>query len=132
MIFNICYKNRGTVLLSVDVYIKSEEFFNESEEFFNDKKKWRVDLNTKIIGTGITRFVFETIKDDTSLRILQNKLLPLEELRGWLHNSREFNYNSYTTLEEASKRKSLVIKTVREKLNEFCDSLGKDLYINED
>lgn len=61
MIFNICYKNRGNVLLTVDVYMKSEEFFN-------DEKKWRVELNTKIIGTGITRYVFETIKDYFSLR----------------------------------------------------------------
>lgn len=124
MIFNICYKDRENVLLSVDVYMKSEEFFN-------DEKKWRVVLNTKIIGTGITRFVFESIKDDTSLRILQNKLLPLEELRGWLNTS-EFNYNLYTTLEEASKRKTLLIKGVREKLNEFCDFFGEDLFINED
>lgn len=125
MIFNICYKNRGNVLLTVDVYMKSEEFFN-------DEKKWRVELNTKIIGTGITRFVFETIKDNTSLRILQNKLLPLEDLRGWLHTSSEFNYNLYTTWEEASKRNLLVIKTVKEKLNEFCNFFGEDLYINED
>lgn len=125
MIFNICYKNRGNVLLSVEIYIKPEEFFN-------DEKKWRVELKTNIIGTGITRYVFETIKDETSLRILQNKLLPLEELRGWLHNSRDFNYNLYTTFEEASKRNTSVIKAVREKLNEFCDFFGEDLYINED
>lgn len=124
MIFNICYKNRGNVLLTVDVYMKSEEFFN-------DEKKWRVELNTKIIGTGITRYVFETIKDETSLRILQNKLLPLEELRSWLHTS-EFNYNLYTTWEEASIRNTSVIKAVREKLNEFCDFFGEDLFINED
>lgn len=126
MIFNICYKNRGNVLLSVEVYIKPEEFY------FHAKKKWRVELKTKIIGTGITRYVFDTIKDDTSLRILQNKLLPLEELRGWLHTSTDFNYNLYTTFEEASKRNTLVIKYVREKLNEFCDFFGEDLYINED
>lgn len=125
MIFNICYKNRGNVLLSVEVYMKSEEFFN-------NEKKWRVELKTKIIGTGITRFVFETIKDETSLRILQNKLLPLEDLRGWLHTSTDFNYNLYTTFEEASKRNTLVIKAVREKLNEFCDFFGEDLFINED
>lgn len=125
MIFNICYKDRGNVLLTVDVYIRSEEFFN-------DEKKWRVELNTKIVSTGITRFVFETIKDDTSLRILQNKLLPLEGLRGWLHTSYEFNNNLYTTWEEASKRNLLVIKAVREKLNEFCNFFGEDLYINED
>lgn len=125
MIFNICYKNRGNVLLTVDVYLKSEEFFN-------DEKKWRVELNAKIIGTGITRYVYETIKDDSSLRKLQNKLLLLEDLRGWLHTSTEFNYNLYTTWEEASKRNTLVIKAVREKLNEFCNFFGKDLYINED
>lgn len=125
MIFNICYKNRGNVLLTVDVYMKSEEFFN-------DEKKWRVELNTKIIGRGITKYVFETIKDNTSLIILQNKLLPLEDLRGWLHTSSEFNYNLYTTWEEASKRNLLVIKAVREKLNEFCNFFGEDLYINED
>ena len=126
MIFNICYKDRGNVLLTVDVYMKPEEFYFENE------KKWRVELNTKIIGTGITRFVFETIKDDTSLRILQNKLLPLEGLRGWLNTSYEFNNNLYTTFEEASKRNTLVIKAVREKLNEFCNFFGEDLYINED
>lgn len=61
MIFNICYKNRENVLLSVDVYIQSEDLcFN-----YNDSS---IELNTKIIGTGITRYVFETIKDDTSLR----------------------------------------------------------------
>ena len=125
MIFNICYKDRGNVLLSVEVYIKAEEFFN-------DEKKWRVELNTKIIGTGITRFVFETIKDDTSLRTLQNQLLPLEGLRGWLHTSYDFNNNLYTTFEEASKRNILVIKGVKEKLNQFCDFFGEDLYINED
>ena len=124
MIFNICYKNRGNVLLSVDVYMKSEEFFN-------DEKKWRVELNTKIDGPGIARYVFDTIKDDTSLRILQNKLLPLQELRGLLHYS-EFNHNLYTTWEEASIRNTSVIKAVREKLNEFCDFFGEDLYINED
>lgn len=125
MIFNICYQNRENVLLSVEVYLKSEQFYFGHE-------KWRVELNTKIIGTGITRFVFETIKDETSLKILQNKLLPLEGLRGWIHNSREFNYNLYRTFEEASKRNTLVIKYVREKLNEFCDSFGEDLYINEE
>lgn len=125
MIFNICYKNRENVLLSVDVYIQSEDLcFN-----YNDSS---IELNTKIIGTGITRYVFETIKDDTSLRILQNKLLPLEELRGWLNTSPEFNYNSCTTWDEAQKRKTLVIKYVREKLNEFCDFFGEDLFINED
>lgn len=126
MTFNICYKDRGNVLLSVEVYEKSEQFYFENE------RKWCVELNTKIIGTGITRFVFETIKDDTSLRTLQNKLLPLEGLRGWLNTSYEFNNNLYTTLEEASKRNTLVIKAVREKLNEFCDFFGEDLYINED
>ena len=125
MIFNICYKNRGNVLLTVDVYMKSEEFFN-------DEKKWRVELNTKIDGLGIARYVFDTIKDDTSLRVFQNKLLPLEDLRGWLHTSSEFNYNFYTTWEEASKRNLLIIKAVREKLNEFCNFFGKDLYINDD
>lgn len=125
MIFNICYKNRENVLLSVEVYIKSEEFdFNYN--------KWYVELNTKIIGTGITRYVFDTIKDETSLRVLQNKLLPLQELRGWVNTSSEFNNNLCTTLEEASKRNTLVIKYVREKLNEFCDFFGEDLYINED
>lgn len=126
MIFNICYKDRGNVLLSVEVYLKPEEFYFENE------KKWRVELNTKIIGTGITRFVFESIKDDTSLRILQNKLLPLEGLRGWLNTSYEFNNNLYTTFEEASKRNTMVIKAVKEKLNEFCDFFGEDLYVNED
>ena len=125
MLFNICYKNRGNVLLSVEVYIKSEEFFN-------DEKKWRVELNTKIIGKGITKFVFDSIKDNTSLTILQNKLLPLEGLRGWLNTSPEFYNNLYTTLSEASKRNTAVIKAVREKLNEFCDFFGEDLYINED
>jgi hypothetical protein len=125
MIFNICYKNRGNVLLTVDVYIKSEEFFN-------DEKKWRVELNTKIIGKGITKFVFDSIKDDISLTVLQNKLLPLEGLRGWLNTSPEFNNNLYTTFEEASKRNTAVIKAVREKLNEFCDFFGEDLYVNED
>lgn len=126
MIFNICYKNRGNVLLSVDVYTKSEQFY------FDDNKKWRVELNTKIDGPGIARYVFDTIKDDTSLRILQNKLLPLQELRGWVNTSSEFNNNLYTTLEDASIRNTLVIKAVREKLNEFCDFFGEDLYINED
>lgn len=126
MIFNVCYKNRENVLLSVEVYMKSKEFY------FIDHDKWRVELNTKIIGTGITRFVFDTIKDDTSLTTLQNKLLPLEGLRGWLNTSYEFNNNLYTTLEQASKRNTLVIKAVREKLNEFCDFFGEDLYINED
>ena len=125
MLFNICYKNRGNVLLSVEVYIKSEEFFN-------GEKKWRVELNTKIIGKGITKFVFDSIKDNTSLTILQNKLLPLEGLRGWLNTSPEFYNNLYTTLSEASKRNTVVIKAVREKLNEFCDFFGEDLYINED
>lgn len=125
MLFNICYKNRENVLLSVEVYIKSEEFFN-------GEKKWRVELNTKIIGKGITKFVFDSIKDNTSLTILQNKLLPLEGLRGWLNTSPEFYYNLYTTLSEASKRNTLIIKSVREKLNEFCDFFGEDLYINED
>lgn len=125
MIFNICYKNRGNVLLSVDVYMKSEEFFN-------DEKKWKVELNSKIDGIGITRYVFDTIKDDTSLRILQNKLLPLENLRSWLHTSTDFNHNLYTTWEEASIRNTSVIKAVREKLNEFCNFFGEDLYINED
>lgn len=124
MVFNICYKNRDNVLLSVDVYMKSEEFFN-------NEKKWRVELKTKIIGTGIARFVFDTIKDDTSLRVFQNKLLPLQELRGLLH-SLEFNHNLYTTWEEASIRNTSVIKAVREKLNEFCIFFGDDLYINED
>ena len=32
MIFNICYKNRGNVLLTVDVYMKSEEFFNDEKK----------------------------------------------------------------------------------------------------
>lgn len=126
MIFNICYKNRGNVLLTVDVYMKPEQFY------FEDNKKWRVELNTKIDGPGIARYVFDTIKDDTSLRILQNKLLPLQELRGWLNTSSEFNNNLYTTLEDVSIRNTLVIKAVREKLNEFCDFFGKDLYINED
>lgn len=126
MIFNICYKNRGNVLLSVDVYTKSEQFY------FDDNKKWRVELNTKIDGPGIAKYVFDTIKDDTSLRILQNKLLPLQELRGWVNTSSEFNNNLYTTLEDVSIRNTLVIKAVREKLNEFCDFFGKDLYINED
>ena len=90
-----------------------------------------MELNTKIIGKGITRFVFDTIKDDTSLRILQNKLLPLQELRGLLHSS-EFDHNLYTTLEDASIRNTLVIKAVREKLNEFCDFFGEDLFVNED
>lgn len=126
MIFNICYKNRENVLLSVEVYMKSKEFY------FIDHEKWRVELNTKIIGKGITRFVFDTIKDDTSLTTLQNKLLPLEELRGWLYTSYNFNNNGYTTLEQASKRNTLVIKAVREKLNEFCDFFGEDLFINED
>lgn len=125
MLFNICYKNRENVLLSVEVYIKSEEFFN-------DEKKYRVELNTKIIGKGITKFVFDSIKDNTSLTILQNKLLPLEGLRGWLNTSPEFYNNLYTTLSEASKRNTAVIKAVREKLNEFCDFFGEDLYINED
>jgi hypothetical protein len=125
MIFNICYKNRENVLLSVEVYMKSKEFY------FIDHEKWRVELNTKIIGKGITRFVFDTIKDDTSLTILQNKLLPLQELRGLLHSS-EFNHNLYTTWEEASIRNTSVIKAVREKLNEFCDFFGEDLFINED
>lgn len=125
MIFNICYKNRENVLLSVKVY-------NNCKEFDFEYIKWYVELNTKLIGTGITRYVFETIKDDTSLRILQNKLLPLEELRGWLHTSPEFNYNLYTTSEEASIRYTMVIKAVREKLNEFCDFFGEDLFINED
>lgn len=110
MIFNICYKNRGNVLLTVDVYMKSEEFFN-------NEKKWRVELKTKIIGTGIARFVFDTIKDDTSLRVFQNKLLPLQELRGLLHSSK-FNHNLYTTWEEASIRNTSVIKAVREKLKD--------------
>lgn len=124
MIFNICYKNRENVLLSVNVYIQSEDLcFN-----YNDSS---IELNTKIIGTGITRYVFDTIKDDTSLRVFQNKLLPLQELRGLLHSS-EFNHNLYTTLEEASIRNTSVIKAVREKLNEFCDFFGEDLYINED
>lgn len=126
MIFNICYKNRGNVLLSVDVYTKSEQFY------FEDEKKWRVELNTKIDGLGIARYVFETVKDDTSLRILQNKLLPLQELRGWVNTSSEFNNNLYTTLEDVSIRNTLVIKAVREKLNEFCDFFGEDLFINED
>lgn len=126
MIFNICYKNRGNVLLTVDVYTKSEQFY------FEDEKKWRVELNTKIDGPGIARYVFDTIKDDTSLRILQNKLLPLQELRGWVNTSSEFNNNLYTTLEDVSIRNTLVIKAVREKLNEFCDFFGEDLYINED
>ena len=126
MIFNICYKNRGNVLLSVDVYTKSEQFY------FEDEKKWRVELNTKIDGPGIARYVFDTIKDDTSLRILQNKLLPLQELRGWVNTSSEFNNNLYTTLEDVSIRNTLVIKAVREKLNEFCNFFGEDLYINED
>ena len=125
MLFNICYKNRGNVLLSVEVYIKSEEFFN-------GEKKWRVELNTKIIGKGITKFVFDSIKDNTSLTILQNKLLPLQELRGWVNTSSQFNHNLYTTLEDASIRNTSVIKAVREKLNEFCDFFGEDLYINED
>lgn len=125
MLFNICYKNRGNVLLSVEVYLKDDDCY------FNDKK-WRVELNAKIIGIGITRFVFDSIKDDTSLKVLQNKLLPLEELRGWLNFSSEFNYNSATTFEEASKRNTLVIKAVKEKLNEFCDFFGEDLFINED
>jgi hypothetical protein len=127
MLFNICYKNRGNVLLSVEVYIKSEQFY-----FNNDHEKWRVELNTKIIGKGITKFVFDSIKDDISLTVLQNKLLPLEGLRGWLNTSPEFNNNLYTTFEEASKRNTAVIKAVREKLNEFCDFFGEDLYINED
>ena len=93
MIFNICYKNRGNVLLSVDVYMKSEQFY------FDDNKKWRVELNTKVDGHGIARYVFDTIKDDTSLRILQNKLLPLQELRGWVNTSSEFNNNLYTILD---------------------------------
>ena len=126
MIFNICYKNRGNVLLSVDVYTKSEQFY------FEDNKKWRVELNTKVDGPGIARYVFDTIKDDTSLRILQNKLLPLQELRGWVNTSSEFNNNLYTTLEDVSIRNTLVIKAVREKLNEFCNFFGEDLYINED
>lgn len=126
MIFNICYKNRGNVLLSVDVYTKSEQFY------FDDNKKWRVELNTKVDGPGIARYVFDTIKDDTSLRILQNKLLPLQELRCWLNTSYEFNHNLYTSWEEASIRNTSVIKAVREKLNEFCDFFGEDLYINED
>lgn len=126
MLFNICYKNRGNVLLSVEVYMKSEEFY------FEDNKKYRVELNTKIIGTGITKFVFDSIKDDTSLTVLQNKLSPLEGLRGWLNTSPDFNYNIYTTFDEASKRNTLVIKAVKEKLNEFCDFFGEDLYVNED
>lgn len=125
MIFNICYKNRENVLLSVKVY-------KNSKEFNFDYIKWYVELNTKIDGPCIARYVFETVKDDTSLRVFQNKLLPLEELRGWLHTSPEFNYNLYTTSEEASIRYTLVIKYVREKLNEFCDFFGEDLYINED
>ena len=126
MLFNIFYKTRENVLLSVEVYLKDGEFY------FEDNKKWRVELNAKIIGTGITRFAFDSIKDDTSLKVLQNKLLPLEELRGWLYTSPDFNYNIYTTFEEASKRNTLVIKAVKEKLNEFCDFFGEDLYINED
>ena len=126
MIFNICYKNRGNVLLSIEIYIKPEQFL------VDHKEKWRVELKTKIDGTGIARYVFDTIKDETSLRVLQNKLLPLQELRGWLHTSTDFNYNLYTTFEEASKRNTLVIKAVREKLNEFCDFFGEDLFINED
>lgn len=108
--------------MSVKVYKNYEECD------FNDDI-WYVELNTKIIGKGITRYVFETIKDETSLRILQNKLLLLEELMVWMKNS---NYNSSTTIEEAEKRYTMVIKYVREKLNEFCNFFGEDLYINED
>lgn len=125
MIFDLCYKNRGNVLLSIETYIKAEEFIKDVE-------KWHVVLKTHFIQMGLTRFVFDNIKTEKDLITLQTKLIPFESLNGWLHTDQQFENNLYTTATEASKRNTLVIKAVKQKLNELCDFFGEDLFINED
>lgn len=127
MVFNLCYGDKTNVLLVIELF----PMINEKLDYCDNK--WYIEIKSKFKLFGLTKFIYDNIKTDTDLNLLQNKFCEFEELRGWIHTNKQFNYNKFTTKEQIIDRYDLIIKIIKQKLNGLCEFYKEfNLIINED
>lgn len=124
MVFQVRYyreeKQRPVCLFDVEVYLTKDD----------SDKDYYVELHSTTCVNGIVNYVFDYLNDadeETRIKFLEDATR-IEEMRGWLWEVYKPSHDEKTY----SEQKKEVIDAVRTALQDFCDKMPGELFVNED